>query len=137
MFRLQLDKNFGFTDSGNWSTWGQRRTRSEKLRTLVKNRQKPNPSWNINRLFPNRCQTNIQVTVLKEKGRWKKFRRDFKQIWCIFNAEKKKVIYERAKFYLRAQKDKETIEKFIRGLYESPDRKLWYPKKKLTRWEIA
>ena len=31
---------------------------------------------------------------------------------------RKNVINERAKFYLRTQRDEEPIEKFVRGLYE-------------------
>ncbi len=39
------------------------------------------------------------------------------QSWRIFPAEKN-VIHERAKFYLRMQREGELIEKFVRGLYE-------------------
>ena len=50
-----------------------------------------------------------------------------KQIWWIFHAEKKNVIHERAIFYMRTQKDRNPIEKFIRGLYELAEH--WFPSK--------
>ncbi|CAB4017359.1 Hypothetical predicted protein [Paramuricea clavata] len=115
MLKINAPKNFEFAKPQLWPEWKQRFQRYRIATKLKKKDDKIQVSTLIYSM--GKQAEHVHKTFRLEKGEEEEYQTVLAQFDAYF-VPKRNVIHERARFYQRRQHAGDTVEAFIRSLYE-------------------